>query len=57
MPNVLQVEFFREIARFPAITLPVLEMTSNEIAHVLRAAVNFHWKSLFHCQSRVLAGV
>ena len=30
----LQVKVFREIARFLAITLPVLEMTGNEIVRV-----------------------
>ena len=34
MPNGMQVEVFRTIASFPAITLPVLEMTSNELAGV-----------------------
>jgi hypothetical protein len=34
----LQVEVFRSIARFPAITLPVLEMTGNEIARVFESS-------------------
>ena len=34
LPDGLQVEVFREIARFSAITLPVLEMIGNEIVCV-----------------------
>jgi hypothetical protein len=30
----LQVKVFRFIASFPAISLPVLEMIGNELAHV-----------------------
>lgn len=32
LPDDLQVELFRTIARFPTITFPILEMTSNELA-------------------------
>lgn len=38
LPEHLQVELFREVARFPAITLPVLEMTGNEIASVFESS-------------------
>ena len=38
MPNDMQVEVFRTIASFPAITLPVLEMTSNELAGVFESS-------------------
>lgn len=34
LPDGLQVEVFRKIVRFPAITLSVLEMTGNKIARV-----------------------
>jgi hypothetical protein len=36
--NDMQVEVFRTIASFPAITLPVLEMTSNELAGVFESS-------------------
>lgn len=35
-----QIEVFRTIASFPAITLPVLEMTSIEIADVVESSHN-----------------
>ena len=38
LPDGLQVEVFRSIASFPAITLPVLEMTSNELARVFESS-------------------
>ena len=34
LPDGLQVEVFRFFASFPAITLPVLELTDNELAHI-----------------------
>jgi len=33
-----QIQIFRTISSFPAITLPVLEMTSNEIAGVFESS-------------------
>jgi hypothetical protein len=38
MPNDMQVEVFRSISSFPAITLPILEMTSNELAGVFESS-------------------
>ena len=38
LPDDLQVEVFRSIASFPAITLPVLEMTGNEFARVFESS-------------------
>jgi hypothetical protein len=38
MPDGKQIEVFRAIASFPAITLPVLEMTSIEIADVVESS-------------------
>lgn len=38
LPDGMQVEVFRTIASFPAISLPVLEMTSNEVARVFESS-------------------
>ena len=38
LPDGLQVEVFRSISSFPAITLPVLEMTGNELARVFESS-------------------
>jgi hypothetical protein len=38
MPDGMQVEVFRTITSFPAITLPILEMTSNEFAGVFESS-------------------
>lgn len=38
MPDEKQIEVFRAIACFPAITMPVLEMTSIEIADVVESS-------------------
>lgn len=34
LPDGMKVEVFRTIASFPAISLPILKMTSNELAGV-----------------------
>jgi hypothetical protein len=38
MPNDMQVEVFRSISSFPAITLPILEMMSNELTGVFESS-------------------
>ena len=38
LPDGLQVQVFRSIASFPAISMPVLEMTGNELARVFESS-------------------
>jgi len=38
LPDDMQVELFRTIANFPAITFPILEMTSNHLAGVFESS-------------------
>jgi hypothetical protein len=37
LPDGLQVQVFRSIGSFPAISMPVLQMTGNELARVFES--------------------